>query len=1218
MEQIDSPLVLNISKELSQNIKNIENGYPLLNDPEFNIKIRNKKEFNEIYNKHKLSLEEANELDNLNDNLSFTLNSQQLFVRNFLSLNTPYNSLLLYHGLGTGKTCTSITVAMEKIKYMHNIGESKKILIVANPNVQYNFKKELFNESKLLKVNNEWRLLTCVGSDILKFVNVTNENIEKDKLISRINLFINEWFRFVGYTKFANIINEYIGSSKNDNMDNSLIIIDEIHNIRVSSDSKNKRIAETLVKLVKKTKNLQLLLLSATPMFDNYKEIIWLLNLMNINDERPIISGKEIFDNDGNFIIDPDSGEEIGMNKFIRKITGYVSFVKGEDPVNFPFRIYPLYFDKKNSIINMKYPTIQFDNKEIIVPLKHTDIYTIKLNNYQENVYNYVLNNINLSKTDDEIELKLGYQIFQLPLNILNICYPCEYFDNIQTNNNTIFNKKNIVDSIGKNALTTIFGDISKLPFEYDKDYTDQYNRIFSIDEIEKYSAKIHSICSNISKSEGISLIYSEKIYSGVLPTALTLEEMGYSRYNGNNLLNNKKKSKLKYVMITGNSLYSPNNKLEIDACINDNNVNGEKVKVIIISRAGSEGIDLKYIRNIHILEPWYNMNRTEQVIGRGIRNKSHIKLPFEKRNVCIYMYGSILNNKEYESIDLYIYRLAEEKSLKIGKISRILKETSIDCLLTVKENIRYFKDNIQEVKQILSNKNEIQHNINHKPFSNFCDYMETCNYDCKIFDNEYKKINLITNDDITTYNKHNNLLNTNDIIIKIKDLFKEKYFYTKFDIINRICVNKTYSIDVINTALNELLNNSFMVVFDRYSRKGKIVNINDLYLFQPIEISNDLINYEERIRPIDYKNDKILIKMNNKQNNEILDLEEETIVKFIKDIMNYVVEIQYIINGNFHTDILENHNKEALVKLEIQRKKKEDKKNKAEQEAKRKEEEKQKKYEEKMKLKNDKILEKERQKQQAKEEKERLKLQKQGKNMKGGQLLINSITLIEFIEICTEIIFDKLSIQEKIYLINKLYLKNKDKYIHLSNENINVLDIFNVLDSYITNNIIKNEKYSFEIIILGYTNKLNFISLIDNEWKEGSNALLTLFTPDIKELSTKYKKFSNYGKFLGINNYIKNKSIFKIKDTTNTDVHNSGARCKQMHKPELKKILNEITDNIDEINTLMSYSKYKIDDICNIIEFILRFLHKNSDDKIWFLDSIQSGIIKSTNIIKI
>ena len=85
--------------------------------------------------------------------------------------------------------------------------------------------------------------MTCVGSDIIKFVNVTNENIEKDKLISRINLFINEWFTFVGYTKFANIINEYIGSSKNDNMDNSLIIIDEIHNIRVSSDSKNKRIA---------------------------------------------------------------------------------------------------------------------------------------------------------------------------------------------------------------------------------------------------------------------------------------------------------------------------------------------------------------------------------------------------------------------------------------------------------------------------------------------------------------------------------------------------------------------------------------------------------------------------------------------------------------------------------------------------------------------------------------------------------------------------------------------------------------------------------------------------------------------------------------------------------------------------------------------------------------------------------------------------------------
>ena len=114
---------LTINDELNTSFNDIESTYPLINDPEFNIKISRKKEFQEIYNKNNLSLEEFTELENAK---SFTMNSQQLFVRNFLSVNTPYNSLLLYHGLGTGKTCSSIGVAMEKIKYMYNTNIKKK------------------------------------------------------------------------------------------------------------------------------------------------------------------------------------------------------------------------------------------------------------------------------------------------------------------------------------------------------------------------------------------------------------------------------------------------------------------------------------------------------------------------------------------------------------------------------------------------------------------------------------------------------------------------------------------------------------------------------------------------------------------------------------------------------------------------------------------------------------------------------------------------------------------------------------------------------------------------------------------------------------------------------------------------------------------------------------------------------------------------------------
>ena len=116
-----------------------------------------------------------------------------------------------------------------------------------------------------------------------------------------------------------------------------------------------------------------------------------------------------------------------------------------------------------------------------------------------------------------------------------------------------------------------------------------------------------------------------------------------------------------RYAMITGDTSISPNNQEEIKALTNDNNKYGEKIKVVIISKAASEGIDFKNIRQVHIMEPWYNLMRIEQIIGRAVRTYSHILLPFIERNVQIFLHGTLLENKEEESLDLYVYRLAEK-----------------------------------------------------------------------------------------------------------------------------------------------------------------------------------------------------------------------------------------------------------------------------------------------------------------------------------------------------------------------------------------------------------------------------------------------------------------------------------------------------------------------------------------------------------------------------
>ena len=59
-----------------------------------------------------------------------------MFIKNFMSFQTPYNSLLVFHGLGTGKTCSAIGVAEEMRSYYKQLVINKNILIVANANVK--------------------------------------------------------------------------------------------------------------------------------------------------------------------------------------------------------------------------------------------------------------------------------------------------------------------------------------------------------------------------------------------------------------------------------------------------------------------------------------------------------------------------------------------------------------------------------------------------------------------------------------------------------------------------------------------------------------------------------------------------------------------------------------------------------------------------------------------------------------------------------------------------------------------------------------------------------------------------------------------------------------------------------------------------------------------------------------------------------------------------
>lgn len=1161
--------VLN-KKYISEHENQFSNLYPSLDDSDFNIKIAEKREFNET--KYDGTIYDIEEQAKKLCEADFELVPHQLFVRNFLSFQTPYNSLLLYHGLGTGKTCSAITVSEEMRTYLKQLGIAQRIIVVASPNVQENFKLQLFDERKLKLVDGLWNLRACTGNKYLKEINPMNmKGLSKEKVIKQINSIINNSYLFLGYIEFANYIVKKSDSDEDDpkkrksamirklkkHFSNRLVIIDEVHNIRISDDKQDKRVAQELFKLVKYVDNLRLLLLSATPMYNSYKEVVWLLNVMNLNDQRSTIEINDVFDKTGNLLIKPD-GTNAGEELLRRKATGYVSFVRGENPYTFPYRIFPSLFSIENTFKTLTYPTKQLNGKAIVQPLEHLDVYVNVCGTFQEKGYNYILSTIKEKAGKTKAGLpsfenmdSFGYTVLQKPLQALNIVYP----------NKMLNVEKPIIDTkllLGSEGLkrTMKYTETSNPPtrknFEYkNKDFGD----FFAPDKIGQYSSKIKSITDNILNSDGIVLIYSQFIDGGAVPMALALESLGFTRFGtkASNLFktpphkpidaktfltkdemeNSSDFTPATYTMITGEKALSPDKVFDLKNLTDEDNKNGEKIKVVIISMTGSEGIDFKNLRQVHILEPWYNLSLIEQIIGRAVRTCSHKQLSFKERNVEIFLYGTIMTDTEEEAADLYIYRLAELKAVQIGRVSRILKESSVDCILNI-DQTNFTEENMNTiVKQQLSNKQVIDFPIGDKANTVSCDYMDTCNFKCKPF----KKL-VDTDIKLDTYDESFIIVNTDKIIQRIRDLFKERFFYTKDKLISEINVVKNYPIIQINAALTSLIDDQNEYLIDKYDRLGHLVNIEEYYLFQPVELNNKNISVFDRRVPIDYKHRDIVVPIN---------MKEESVLPVRKDnLKENNIEARSNNNNNDNGSTLINEIKDKYTISTSN-------------------------------IKN--IIRGE----------DNWYHFAGSLNTKGFFTTMMGLSNAEYNEFIISHILDNLMFDETKQIINLVYFKNTQ----LSDIEIEIKKYYDFL-------LLKNK--GIVGIIVPKDNKPFLFVKGKDEWKTGEQEDYTDLAPELKKIIIPLSNYSVHVGFITV--FKKEYNIFKVKNME--DKRSKGARCDQAGKSETIKLLNEIigestysSDNTKGRNKL---------EFCVLQEMYLRYFDKISKNgKRWFLTPSES-----------
>jgi superfamily II DNA or RNA helicase len=833
--------------------------YPDPDDSDFQKKIYEKREFYYHKTPSRGILKDYKDIKEYRDNFcsgAYIPHKHQSFLANFINPETPYQGLLVFHGVGTGKTGGGIAIA-ELFKSIVKKYNTKIYILVPGPLFKESWKKELLN---------------ATGEKYMKDILSQNIYINPEELEIAKRQALNialQYYRIMSYKTFyrkvlGEKIREHIGEGEKvrfgykksetgeverevaidriESLDNTLLIVDEAHNVT------NNEYGDAIKKIISNSKNLKVVLMSATPMKDSADDIISLLNLI-----RPInnpIQRDKVFSSQGANIELKESGIE-----YLKKMAnGYVSYWRGADPFVFAERI---------------------DMGIIPKGLKFTKVIQCKMNKLQYNLYKTI---------EDDIEDALDRK----STAVANFVFPfIENKELVGLYGKSGINKLITMLKNGKKPLLELIKKEYQIKEDLESILYYENNilggMIFNEKYLKHFSTKFYETLLNLNKlvnnNVGIAFVYSNLVTIGIELFKIVLLNNGYLEYNEDGspyiinpttkcyYCNNEKRNIHKghefkpatFLVVTGgsdeggDSMLPENKKKIIENIFNNiNNKDGSKIKFILGSKVMAEGMTLENIKQTHILDVHYNLNRVQQVIGRGIRQCKHYKImnednPYPK--VEVYKY--VIHTEEKLSTEEELYRKAELKYIQVKKIERILKEVAIDCPIHYSGNV--FPEELEKYKNCTPGID----------CPEICEFQK-CEYQCynKTLNDKYydkNKYNNIEKEKLD-YNTFTNFLARQEIDSckrKINDMFKFKYIYEIDDIINYVrdsFKGEEYDLfdeQFVFLGLDEMcpvnendFNNFNDTIYDKYNVPGYIIQRGKYYIFQPFNENEDVPMY--------------------------------------------------------------------------------------------------------------------------------------------------------------------------------------------------------------------------------------------------------------------------------------------------------------------------------------------------------------------------------------
>jgi len=596
---------------------------------------------------------EINKNNSTKENLK-QLRLHQKFLSSFFDYRSPYKDVLIYHDVGSGKTASAINI----YNILYNYTPQWNVFIL--------IKAALHDEPWLAELKSwipssdkEDRMVN------IKFIHYDAPNADKS---------------------FLNAIKEADVSKKN------LYIIDEAHNFInnvynniVSGYGKRAHIIYEHILYEKKENNqTRVILLSGTPTVNNPYELALSFNLLR-PDTFPKTETKfnEIYISQNT--LNPDN-----KNMFQRRIMGLVSYYVGSDP-----RLYAKKYEKNKLLEMDPYQDKIYNyfegientlNKKRFSSKSSKSVYSV----YTRQASNFVFpfmgdkfdgegrprpNKFRLSEQDVQIKDKKDIDIDKEKKKSINAYNSAinEYVQKFDDYLSQLYNKEELDK------------DIEIFKTQYSMKFIDFWqnhkNKCKLLKALYSCSCKMTAIIFYMMRSKGPALVYSSfVVMEGLQIFKIYLKYFGFTEFNNNGI------DYFRYVEFTG-MIDKEQRKKNLIEFNDKGNKDGSKIRIILISSAGTEGINLMNVKQVHVMEPYWNEVRIIQLIGRAVRMCSHKNIPIEERFVDIYRYHVTKANKD-ETTDERIYKLAQAKHKLIDSFLQTIREVAVDCELFKNHNM--------------------------------------------------------------------------------------------------------------------------------------------------------------------------------------------------------------------------------------------------------------------------------------------------------------------------------------------------------------------------------------------------------------------------------------------------------------------------------------------------------------------------------------------------